>query len=270
MTRLQKTAALIALAICFAGAVAGELWEASHSPHTPSQGRPAEQQYAAENKTEQKSNPNRNETQSLWVPTDSIGLYTLVLSGFTAVLAIATISLCLLSFSQIRLARAEFISTHRPRVRVRRVYLSAFAARFGADNISHGDDVEVEIVIANAGETNAYITNSRYRLYFFQTALPEDDSLFGEFPRRIIDQPMTLACGESKRLFVTSKAVMAAPPPGHRIMRQLAAEGWHMHIVGLFSYQDDSGTFRETGFLREWQRGGGFRKVEDSGYEYED
>jgi hypothetical protein len=79
-----------------------------------------------------------------------------------------------------------------------------------------------------------------------------------------------LAPGESKRLFVTAQAVMTPPFIGERIMRQFASEGWHMHIIGLFIYEDDSGIRRETGFLREWQRGGAFGKVEDPGYEYED
>jgi hypothetical protein len=33
MTPLQKAAALVALAICFAAAVGGEIWEASNTPH---------------------------------------------------------------------------------------------------------------------------------------------------------------------------------------------------------------------------------------------
>lgn len=207
-----------------------------------------------------------------WIhdPNNLTAISTVVIAAFTVVLAWVGYCQARLIRKSIDLARTEFISTHRPIIRVRRVYLSAFAARFGADNISHDDEVEVEIVIANAGETNAHITDSRYRLYFFKTATPEDDSLFGEFPKRIIDTKLMLASGETKRLFVTSRAVMEAPPPGQRIMRQLAAEGWHMHIVGLFIYEDDSRTRRETGFLREWQRGGGFRKIEDSGYEYED
>jgi hypothetical protein len=56
---------------------------------------------------------------------------------------------------QLRLAREEFISTHRPIVRVRLVTVSAFGARFGIDNFSHGDEVEIERGIS---------TNTRPRL----------------------------------------------------------------------------------------------------------
>jgi hypothetical protein len=197
-------------------------------------------------------------------------LATVAIGIFTLVLVIVTRRQAKLTRESIDLARTEFISTHRPIVRVRRVYLSAFAARFGADNISHGDNVEVELIVSNAGDTNAHIVDSRYRLYFFQTTAPEDDSLQGEYPRKIINEKITLAPGESKRLFVTAQAVMTPPFVGERIMRQFASEGWHMHIIGLFIYEDDSGIRRETGFVREWQRGGAFRKVEDPGYEYED
>jgi hypothetical protein len=201
---------------------------------------------------------------------EAIAYYTKWLMLFTAILALATMGLGAATVIQLRLARAEFVSTHRPIIRVRRVFLSAFAARFGADNISHGDKVEIEIVVSNVGSNTAHITDSRYRIYFFKTPTPRDDSIYGEFPRKIVDEKMTLEAGESRRLFVTGQAIMEAPPPGQRIIRQFISEGWHMHVIGQITYQDELERKRQTGFLREWQPGGAFRRLDDPEYEYED
>lgn len=45
----------------------------------------------AQQHTEQKSSSNDRETQPLWVPTDSVGLYTLVLAVFTGLLAVVAV-----------------------------------------------------------------------------------------------------------------------------------------------------------------------------------
>jgi uncharacterized membrane protein len=64
----------------------GFLFASSVSPQ-PQNGKEtaASQQQAADKKIE-----NHTETQSLWVPTDSVGLYTLVLAVFTGLLAIVS------------------------------------------------------------------------------------------------------------------------------------------------------------------------------------
>jgi hypothetical protein len=50
-----------------------------------------EQSSASQQQTENKSGNDSKEVQSLWIPTDSVGLYTLVLCVFTGILAIVSI-----------------------------------------------------------------------------------------------------------------------------------------------------------------------------------
>jgi len=171
---------------------------------------------------------------------------------------------------QLSLAREEFVSNHRPIIRIRLVTVSAFGARFGIHNFSHGDEVEIEFSVTNVGSTDANITDGRYRVYCFNTPEPKNDSLFGEFAKKIPDVNITLAPGEAKRLFVTTNIVLEEPPAGQRIMRQFAVENWRMHIIGQIDYLDKLDRKRQTGFLRELQPGGAFRRIEDSDYEYED
>jgi hypothetical protein len=63
----------------------GMTFQSSHQP------RSTEQSHAAQHQTENKGGADSREAQSLWVPIDSVGLYTLVLSVFTGVLAIVSI-----------------------------------------------------------------------------------------------------------------------------------------------------------------------------------
>ena len=50
-------------------------------------------------------------------------IFTGILAGFTAVLAIATVALGAMNFFQLKLARAEFASSHRPKIRIKHVWL---------------------------------------------------------------------------------------------------------------------------------------------------
>jgi hypothetical protein len=258
LTRLQRTATIIVLAICFAIAIAGEIWEASHSPQAPQQG-------ATTYNADKTSHTSQKES-----PEEVIARYTETLAWFTGVLSFATILIGAMNGFQLWLARAEYISTHRPIIRVRRVALSAFGAMFGADNFSHGDDVEIEFIVSNVGSGDAIITGGLYRIYCFNTPEPKNDSLFGEYAHKIPGAIDTLASGEAKRLFVNSKVVLTEPPPGQRIMRQFSVEHWRMHVLGQIDYRDSLGRKRQTGFLRELQPGGAFRRIEDRDYEYED
>jgi hypothetical protein len=125
------------LVLGFASAVAGELWDASHPPYPPQQSSTTYNLH--------KSNPAAESER----PEEAIARYNLGLMIFTGVLAIATIGLGAISISQLRLARAEFAATHRPRIRIKHVWLVAL----GSDK-----PVTVEIVYANVGDAKAVVS----------------------------------------------------------------------------------------------------------------
>jgi hypothetical protein len=72
---------LLAVAIF---AMSATFWSSRQPPS-------AEQSSASQQQTENKSGNDSKKAQSLWVPTDSVGLYTLVLCVFTGILAIVSI-----------------------------------------------------------------------------------------------------------------------------------------------------------------------------------
>lgn len=244
MTQLQKAAAMVALALCFAGAVAGELWEASSRKTQPPSGQPPNQSPTAtyENKTyptaKKESSPNRNEAQSLWVPTDSIGLYTLVLSVFTAILAIATISLGVLSFFQIRLARAEYISSHYPRIVLRDVHLIAETVHY---------------TLVNLGSTAAKIVES----WIFAEFVEKNTRLKPLTPEGHHDLgQITFAGGESKSLLYPLPAGISFAIKFPDI-RRIGIDGrppilGQRYFVGIMTYTDDLGIKRRSIFRRRW------------------
>lgn len=86
-TKLTFRVLEVVLGILLAVAVFATGTAAQSSPVQPSK----EQSSASQQHAENIGNPDSKETQSLWVPTDSVGLYTLVLCVFTGVLAAVSI-----------------------------------------------------------------------------------------------------------------------------------------------------------------------------------
>jgi len=76
----QKNVVAVALFACLVIGFAVSAW---HSPLAQTQ---TEQQQPTEQYAANKEGEHRNKTQSLWIPTDSVGLYTLALAVFTALL----------------------------------------------------------------------------------------------------------------------------------------------------------------------------------------
>jgi hypothetical protein len=82
MTRLQKAATIIALALCFAGAIGMEVWQASNAVHV------AVNQDTAKNKEHATDTDSPKESAE-----EAIARYNKWLTIFTAILAISTVGL---------------------------------------------------------------------------------------------------------------------------------------------------------------------------------
>ena len=82
MTRLQKAATIIVLALCFAGAIGMEVWQASNAVHV------AVNQDAAKNKQHATDAESPKESAE-----EAIARYNRWLTIFTAILAVATVGL---------------------------------------------------------------------------------------------------------------------------------------------------------------------------------
>lgn len=113
-----------------------------------------QQQSPAANKNDPAQRPSIEERHQ--ATEEAIALYNKVLAWFTGILAIATIvlggatvALYFANERQIALARSEFASSHRPKIRIKHVWLVALGSN---------QPVTVEIIYANVGDAKAIVS----------------------------------------------------------------------------------------------------------------
>jgi hypothetical protein len=240
MTRSQKVMTIIALAFCFAGAVAGEIWQASNPPHVA----------VNQSATSQKENGTNPESPKESAE-EAIARYNKWLTIFTAILAVATVGLgfatvglYFTSAQQIKLSRNEFLATHRPLLRVR------YFKRLDAGNTQ---PPQVGFTVVNVGKTPAYLLGSSVQIALLGQRLPTPVYINGQD----VTGRRRFAPGASDEYQVSSAA-------------QKAAFQW-LYVYGYLVYSDDAGNTRTTAFCRKWiPSDDRFVGVDDADYEYED
>ncbi len=257
MTRLQKAATIIALALCFAGAIVGELRDASHAPQSPSQ-------YAAaknENKAAAKTIEERHQATE-----EAIATYTLWLMAFTGILAFATAGLGVFNFFQIRLARAEFLSTHRPKMRVKHLWLTS--------DISQPVPITANLVCVNTGAADAILGQIGVRCHIAgnERVLPADPNMAAT----LYLNGNRLASGLNWTLRDLNIGRILTPQEWADIQQKRA----QLYCTGWISYYDGAGRLRITGFCRVLEVPQGhavlttanarFRICQHPDYEYQD
>src|SRR5208282_4115380 len=149
-----------------------------------------------------------------------------------------------------------------------RVFIQGFHERFGVELVSHGDQLEITLSIANVGGTDAHIVDSRCRIYFSKGGLPAQIP-YGDPLRQLISKPTSLAVGESRTFSFAENAEMEPSTDGTQPLRQYSDGNWKMYVVGQIQYRDDLGRDRFLGFCRELGSDGRFHPAYDHDYEYE-
>ncbi len=174
-----------------------------------------------------------------WVrdPNNLTAVSTLVIAAFTIVLAWVGYCQARLIRRSIDLARAEFVSTHRPRLILRNVYQIAES---------------VEYLLVNIGDTKATIVES-----VVIVELMERGNRFA--PLRTMDRNdigrIEIAAGEPKELScpIPPEASFWIKWPD---ARRIGVEGppivQDLYFVGAIIYADDLGVKRRTVFRRQW------------------
>jgi hypothetical protein len=152
---------------------------------------------------------------------------------------------------QIKLARQEFIATHRPKVIVR--FIQGF---------SYDDDLHeiIFVTVVNTGVNSAII-----REFGCDLGRRKDGHWLGGIdgtPKAIT--PVTLKSGERHTFTVRSPT-----PYGDA---EVADDAWaEICAVGRIRYADESNVVRETGFFRTYNRESeAFVRSHDAGEEYQD
>lgn len=255
MTRLQKTMTVIALALCLVGALAGEVWQASHTPNAPQQGGSSETASKPGNETAKEK------------PEEAIARYNYWLTWVTFILAVATVGLGILNFFQIRLARAEFLATHRPKIRIKHLWLTK--------DVWGKKEIEVSLGIVNNGTTEATLNTIGIRFDIIPTGCPIP------FDPDIPDIPGVRVGGAKMPVGVWWKYGgirngTYVTDAGNTALQKGQSK---LYCIGYVSYYDGARNMRITGFCRVLEsptnflvsvHNSRFRKFDDLDYEYED
>jgi hypothetical protein len=260
----------------------GMLFSAS-SHYLPS----GEQHTEANQQSATKSEDKNREPQSLWVPTDSVGLYTLVLCVFTGVLALVSIfqGMMLLRSDKtariateatrksVETAQAEFIASHRPQIRVRNIVVNPPRLADGRilPLFSTGHAISGQLFVVNVGGSRADILDGHCTVFWTQQGqLPMRRPYEGRDDNLNIAS-RTLLSGQST--FGPFRSDNVLPAEVFRIAGNEIGS-WNLYVMGWIRYMDRNNDERRTSFCSEFRRIGGsegrFYKVDDPDYEREE
>ena len=195
---------------------------------------------------------------------DPVAVFTGILATFTIVLSLVSIAqIYLLRLAQrdsaeaTRATRAQYIRSHRPRLRVRHLVL-------GPNEVTNGKHVEGTFEVVNVGGTAARVVACHCQV-FRAPILPLNRPYTGVHPA----PPITLGTDIPAGAVATGsfKSTEPIPPDGYGI------PGTATFVMGWIDYVDESQTTRRTAFCRAHRSGAEgqrFYPVESSDYEYED
>jgi len=263
---IQKAATIIALVVCLAVAVVGEVWEPTHAPQSPHQNSAAQQnQQSAESAQER--------------PEEVIARYNRYLAYFTAILAMATIGLGFGTICQIRLARADFIATHRPKIRIRRV---VFKRANTFQSAAIGTTFEGIMEVANIGSSRAIIKESDCRVLRTDRPLSLSDPYDieekpQEFAARAIEPGSAIRVNFESAINITKNTTgVFENTSADNIISDIAVVSdsrtkLKIYVLGWVRYADENHIVRKTAFCRLYRESEGrFVRVYDRDFEYED
>lgn len=169
-------------------AIAGTLFVASMSLSVPV---PPREQYQCqqEAKTYGEGKPaNCPTSETIWQKTlkDPVAYYTAWLTAFTLVLAAVGIVQSLLTNQQIKLARNEFLASHRPKIRVRSVGYD--------EKLTDAEYLVLKFTCVNIGDSPCEIIEVRYGLHAaIKPGEPTQKEKLKNIP---LHAPVTLGPGE--------------------------------------------------------------------------
>ena len=194
--------------------------------------------------------------ESFWHKTrcDPVSAFTFVLAAFTVILAGATLGLLNTGNRQTRLAREEFLASHRPRLVLRRVMFDEETVAFPAER------PRFMVEIANVGDSEAVISRLAIRMlplvdlagapWRMRRELELVDPQFNQF------NDVRIPNGGSHAIIVQQdERVNAAIELERTFLRgQGSMTNPHVHTLyclGYVEYRDSTGKSpRRTGFIR--------------------
>lgn len=180
----------------------------------------------------------------------------LAVAGFTFTLWLTTRRMWRTSVQQIKLAREEFVVTHRPRVIVRGMSL------FDPTEIRPGVRSKIFIAVVNVGDTRATVREIRARAYFVTDL--ENINVGQDFHHLDVSGLPPLLAGQHGEI-----GLLLDQPLTESDIRQLSMHNQRLVVVGFVTYLDDNGSQRMSGFARCLHlRSARFLPLSDPEYEF--
>jgi hypothetical protein len=194
------------------------------------------------------------------ISTATIALFTIVLVIVGYVQARLVRRTVDLTRQELALARDEFLATHRPKIKIKHVWLTS--------PLQHTNPIIIKVVCVNAGTSSAILTEFAWGVLVRtkEHFLPVN---YEWKNKAVINRP-ELNSGINYHLpgitYTLSKDQLAAISSGHS----------KLYCIGYIHYADRLGNVRTTAFCRELQLGilaGSYRfivpKDADPDYEYD-
>jgi hypothetical protein len=195
---------------------------------------------------------------------------TLVIALFTATLWITSKSQLTELARQVDLARDEFLSTHRPKIRLKHMWLTK--------DIQPHDYIEVELNVVNIGNTPATLTEMKFTTVILPTAVPLP-AIPAFYSGQAIQLNGELPSGITLRIPNISNNYKLSPEERNNILNGIE----RLYCVGYINYLDKKERLRVTSFCRYFEPPkstylhpfkakdyGRFRIMKDPDYEYQD
>jgi hypothetical protein len=169
------------------------------------------------------------------------GIFTIVLAAFTGRLWFSTEKLWSVTNKAVELANKEFISTHRPKFRIRRIF------RMGAPLANNPVDVLIEV--ANIGDTDGQIVEMGIDVYI-------PNRSFNAAPQPFTQQAV-IPAGKQANVQAKGGTILTLKDVADYQARSLT-----LRLLGIINYIDGIGTIRTTSFCRGYDyKTGRFIKV---------
>jgi hypothetical protein len=222
--RLQKTAILLAIGVFFATTISAEIFDASNRSHAAiNQKTPKPEDKCTDHYSVQECTEQAIAEYNKWLT-----IFTAILAVATAGLGFATVGLYFAGERQLKLARAEFIATHRPKTIIHAVEVTR--SKINKDHPFIG----ASILAFNAGESVAKNVEVRGQIFM-------GPNFAIDVQRPIVKTFAEVLSGQKLRAEVTSEWQASDAAAGART-------GIVCYCIGWIAYWDENAQRRETGF----------------------
>jgi hypothetical protein len=168
---------------------------------------------------------------------------TAISAWATVVIAMFTIVLGIVSTIQACLLNKEFISTHRPRIRIKHLWLKS--------DIWSGEKIKVVIVIVNSGDTPAIVGAIKCITHVVNPTHGFTADLLNGVQAITITK--NIRAGDCIAIELPGKETLTAADIAGMKLGKLTRRARRLYCIGDIQYENESGKIMKTAFCRRWE-----------------